>query len=329
MELTGKTILVTGAGGFIGSHLAEALAESGAQVLAFLRYNSKNDIGFIKEIPMEKRENIKVFHGDVREPESIELAIKGAQIVFNLAAHVGVPYSYIHPRQVLETNTLGALNILTAAKNQGVEKLIQLSTSEVYGAAEYLPVDEKHPTRSLSPYSASKIGAESIALSFYHSFGMPVTVVRPFNIYGPRQSTRAVIPTIITQALTRNKIHLGSLDSTRDFSFVRDTVDCLLKIATAKDGAGEIFNVGSGVETSIKELVDTVVKILDRDIETTVDEERLRPEKSQISRLCCDNSKVRKATGWAPKVTLEDGLRQSIEYISGRIDQYDPNQYTI
>ena len=329
MELKGKRILVTGAGGFIGSHLTEALIKKGAEVRAFLRYNSKNDIGFIKELNQDIRGSIEIFYGDLRELESVELALKKIDVVFNLAALVGIPYSYQHPQAVLAINTLGALNVLTAARQEDVEKIIQTSTSEIYGSAQYVPIDEKHPLQPQSPYAASKVGAEAVALSFQRSFNMPIAVIRPFNTYGPRQSMRAVIPTIITQAITQNVVKLGNLKPTRDFNYISDTVNGFLNVATSEKTIGKAVNVGSGRETSISELANTIIQIVNPNLKIIIDKKRLRPDKSEVLRLCADIHYIKKLTGWTPKVNLNKGLSRTIEYYVKNRDQFEPGKYVI
>ncbi len=329
MELKNKKVLVTGAGGFIGSHLCEALVECGARVRAFLHYNSRSDNGFIKEFHQEIKDNIDIYYGDLRELETVKEAIDGINVVFNLAALVGIPYSYRHPQEVVGTNTTGTLNVLIAAKDAGVEKIVQTSTSEVYGSALYVPIDEKHPLQPQSPYSASKIGSDSIARSFFLSYGLPVTIIRPFNTYGPRQSARAVIPAIITQALAEDMIHLGNLDTTRDFTFVKDTVSGFIKMATCEKSVGEVINVGSGSEVSIKNLVDIILKIVGRDVKVEVDSDRRRPEKSEVSRLLAENGKAKSILNWSPEVSLEEGLRKTVKYIGDNIGFYNPKKYMI
>lgn len=329
MDLKNAKILVTGAGGFIGSHLVEALVKSGARVKAFLHYNSRNERGFIKEFPGEIKEQIDIFYGDIRELETVREAMRNVDVIFNLAALVSIPYSYKHPQEVVRTNTIGTLNILIAAKDEEVKKVVQTSTSEVYGSALYVPLDEKHPLQPQSPYSASKIGADSLALSFFFSYGLPVSIIRPFNTYGPRQSARAVIPTIITQALTQKEIRLGNLDATRDFTYVSDTVCGFIKVAISEKSIGEVINIGAGGEISIRKLVDLVSRTLGKGIKIKVDSKRKRPEKSEVSRLCADNQKAQKLLNWTPKVEIEDGIRKSADYIAKNIDLYNPKEYAI
>jgi len=329
MDLKGKKILVTGGGGFIGSHLTETLVKSGSQVRAFLHYNSRNDNGFIKEFSSDIKEQVDIFYGDIRELATVRQAIRDMDVVFNLAALVGIPYSFKNPQEVVGTNTIGTLNVLIAAKDEGAKKVIQTSTSEVYGTAAYVPIDEKHPLQPQSPYSASKIGSDSLALSFFFSYNLPVSIIRPFNTYGPRQSARAVIPVIITQALTRKEISLGNLYPTRDFTYVSDTVDGFIKIAASDKSIGEIINIGSGTEISIGDLVKTILKISGKKVEMKTDSNRERPGKSEVSRLCADNQKAKDFIDWLPKVKLEEGLQRTIEYIAQNMNQYNFKKYII
>jgi dTDP-glucose 4,6-dehydratase len=329
VDLKGKNVLVTGAGGFIGSHLTEALVKSGAKVRAFVHYNSRNDIGFLKEFAPQTRKQIEIFYGEVHELETVRQAVKDIEILFNLAALVGIPYSYKHPQEVVGINTIGTLNMLIAAKDGGVKKVVQTSTSEVYGSAVYVPIDEKHPLQPQSPYSASKIGADSLAMSFFFSYGLPVAIIRPFNSYGPRQSARAVIPTIITQVLTQERLRLGNLDTTRDFTYVTDTVEGFIKIATSEKSTGQVINIGSGREIPIRKLVEIVVKLAGKKVEIEIDDSRKRPEKSEVSRLCADNHKAKELVGWSAVVPFEEGLKKTIDYISKNINFYNPKEYTI
>jgi len=329
MNWKGKRVLVTGAGGFIGSHLTERLVREGASVVAFIRYNSRSSEGFIRLLPRQVRESLEVVAGDIEEIESVRGALKGAEVVFHLAALVGIPYSYLHPREVVDTNLIGSLNVLTVAREQGVEKVVMTSTSEVYGTARYVPIDEGHPLQPQSPYSASKIGADCLSESYYRSFGLPVAIIRPFNTYGPRQSARAVIPTIITQALVRDTIALGATSPTRDFTFVTDTVDGFVKIAESERAVGQVINIGSGREISIGELAEKIVSIVGRRVAVVEDSRRVRPTASEVERLCADNSKARVLVGWAPRVPLEQGLAETVEWIKHHIGLYRPEAYEI
>jgi dTDP-glucose 4,6-dehydratase len=323
-----KKVLITGAGGFIGSHLTERLFELGAKVRAFVRYTSRADEGFIKYCPEDLRKNMEIVYGDIRELETIVKAIDGVDIIFNLAALVGIPYSYIHPQEVIETNTIGTLNILMAARDAGIEKLVQTSTSEVYGTARYVPINEEHPKQPQSPYSASKIAADAIALSFYNSFDLPVAVIRPFNTYGPRQSDRAVIPSIISQVLVKDKLTLGNMTPTRDFTFVTDTAEGFIKVAESESVGMEI-NIGTGKEISIEDLTKKIISLVGRDIVVEHDEERLRPAHSEVERLCADNTRARDLLGWSPKVSLTKGLKKTISFIKSNPDFYNPDKYRV
>jgi dTDP-glucose 4,6-dehydratase len=322
-----KTVLVTGAGGFIGSHLVEALAAQGAQVRAFVRYNSRGDPGLLRLIPAEKLSNVEIIAGDLRDGQAIREAVKGCSLVFHLGALISIPYSYRHPAQVAETNFMGTLNVLLACRDLGVELLVHTSTSEVYGTARQVPIDEEHPLQGQSPYSASKIGADKLAESFYCTYDLPVVTVRPFNTYGPRQSARAVIPTIITQALTQSTVRLGSLETTRDFTYVDDTVAGFIAAAECAGVEGAVFNLGTGEEIRIGDLAKKVIQKVGRAVTIEEDPQRLRPVKSEVLRLISDNSLAREKLGWQPQVSLEQGLDRTIEWISKNIERYQPDVY--
>lgn len=324
-----KKVLVTGAGGFIGSHLTECLFDRGAEVRAFVRYTSRADDGFIKYFPEDLKKNMDIVYGDIRELETVVKAMKGVDVIFNLAALVGIPYSYIHPQEVIEANTNGTLNVLMAARDAGVEKLVQTSTSEVYGTARYVPINEEHPKQPQSPYSASKIAADAIALSFYHSFDLPVAVARPFNTYGPRQSDRAVIPSIISQALTKDKLTLGNTNPTRDFTFATDTAEGFIKVAESEKSVGMEINLGTGKEISIEDLIKKIISLVGRDVSIEQDKERIRPAKSEVERLCADNTIAKSVLEWSPKVSLTDGLTKTIDFIKNNPDFYDPDKYRV
>lgn len=324
-----KKVLVTGAGGFIGSHLTERLFELGAKIRAFVRYTSRADEGFIKYFSDDLRKHIDIVYGDIRELETVVKAMDGVDIIFNLAALVGIPYSYIHPQEVIEANTIGTLNVLMAARDIGVEKLVQTSTSEVYGTARYVPINEDHPKQPQSPYSASKIAADAIALSFYHSFDLPVAVIRPFNTYGPRQSDRAVIPSIISQVLTKDRLTLGNTTPTRDFTFVTDTAEGFIKVAESEKSVGMEINIGSGQEISIEDLIREIISLVGRDIVIEHDKERIRPARSEVERLCADNTSARNVLGWSPKVSLTHGLEETINFIKNNPGFYDPDKYRV
>jgi len=328
MEWKNKTVFITGAGGFIGSHLTEALLDRNAEVKAFVRYNSRNDWGLLELLPPEKLAKIDVISGDLRDADAVRHATTDVDVIFHLGSLIAIPYSYLHPRETIETNIMATLNMLIAAKENSVERFIHTSTSEVYGTARYVPIDERHPLQGQSPYSASKIGADKVAESFHCAFGVPVTTVRPFNTYGPRQSSRAVIPTIITQALTQETIHLGSLHPTRDFTFVRDLVEGFIGAAASEKMIGEVVNIGSNYEISIEDLAQKIIKLTERDVEITSDSSRLRPEKSEVERLWCDNTRAKELLGWRPTVSLDEGLAMTIAWIREHLDQFKPDQYT-
>lgn len=321
-------VVVTGAGGFIGSHLVEKLVDLGARVTAFVRYNSRNDAGVLRLIG-EKQQQLQVVAGDIRDLETVRSLVNDAEVIFHLAALVGIPYSYLHTGEVVEVNTMGSFNVLTAAKDRGVKKVVMTSTSEVYGSAIYTPINEAHPKQPQSPYSASKIAADAIALSFYNAFDLPVAIVRPFNTYGPRQSDRAIIPTIISQALTTRQIQVGNTDTTRDFTFVTDTVDGMIKVAESDRSVGQEINLGSGHEISIGELAESIRRIVGNGVEIHRDAQRLRPAKSEVSRLLSANAKARELVGWVPKVTLKEGLGLTIDWIRHNLNLYDPTTYRI
>jgi len=329
MECRDRKILVTGAGGFIGSHLVERLVNLGAKVRAFVRYNSRNDRGLLEILPLSVKERIDVFMGDLRDPESVREAMGKVEIVFHLGALIGVPYSYVHPREVIDTNIIGTLNVLNAAKDYGAKKVIHASTSEVYGTAQYVPIDEKHPLQGQSPYSASKIGADKIAESFYKSYELPIAIIRPFNTYGPRQSARAVIPTIITQALTQDKVFLGSLEPTRDFTYIEDVIDGFIKIAETDGIMGEVINLGSGFGLSIGELAKRIIFLIGKDVKIVPDSKRVRPPKSEVEKLIADNSKAMRLLHWEPKVSLDEGIKKTIKWIDKNIERYKSDFYNI
>jgi NAD dependent epimerase/dehydratase len=327
MNWSKKSILVTGAGGFIGSHLTEHLVELGANVKAFVRYNSRNDWGFLELLPKDALNQIEVIMGDLKDSDAVHHAAKNVDIIFHLGSLIAIPYSYTHPRETIETNILGTLNILIAAKENDIEKIIHTSTSEVYGTARYVPIDENHPLQGQSPYSASKIGADKIAESFYRSFDLPVAIIRPFNTYGQRQSARAVIPTIITQALTKEKIFLGSLHPTRDYTYVKDVVEGFIKVAESPKSIGEVINIGSNFEIAIGDLANEIISVIGKNAEIITDPARVRPQDSEVERLWCDNTKAKRLLEWEPKIPLEEGLKKTIEWILEHIDLYKPGIY--
>lgn len=314
MNLQNKKVLVTGSGGFIGSHLTETLVRMGCKVRAVVRYNSFNSWGWLDESPEKIKKEVEVFAGDVRDPYGMKKAIQGCDIVFHLAALIAIPYSYHSPDTYVDTNIKGTLNILQAAQELGVEKVIHTSTSEVYGTARYVPIDEDHPLQGQSPYSATKIGADQLALSFYRSFNTPVSIIRPFNTYGPRQSARAIIPTIITQIVSGQKeLYLGSLHPTRDFNYITDTVKGFIAAAETEKSVGEVINIGSNYEVSIGDLVRIIADIMNANIEIKTDDSRVRPPKSEVERLCANNKKAAQLIGWQPEYGGLEGLKRGLE----------------
>ena len=324
-----KNVLVTGAGGFIGSHLTERLVELGAKVRVFLRYNSQNRAGLIECLPEHVQESLDVFWGDLKDPEAVRKAVKGNQIVFHLGALIAIPYSYVNPLDYIQTNVIGTANILNACMDYSVDILIHTSTSEVYGSAHYTPIDEAHPLQGQSPYSATKIGTDKLAESYYRSFGLPVAILRPFNTYGPRQSGRAIIPTIITQSLVGTRIKLGSLEPSRDFTYITDVIDGFLKLCECQDALGQTINVGSGQDISIRDLVKRISSILGKNVEIEREPARVRPKRSEVERLVCDNSKAREVLHWEPKIQLGEGLRKTIQWISRNMDSFKTGRYAI
>ena len=324
-----KPVLVTGAGGFIGSHLVEQLVAEGAHVRAFVRYNSRGDVGLLRLLPQEIYSKLEIIMGDLRDIEAVRKAVREVDTIFHLGALIAIPYSYLHPREVIDTNIMGTVNILMAARDFGIRRMVHTSTSEVYGTAQYVPIDENHPFQGQSPYSASKIGADKIAESFYRSFDLPVVTVRPFNTYGPRQSARAVIPTIITQALTKDEVRLGNLAPSRDFTFVSDTASGFLKAAVAEAAVGQEINLGVGASITIGELADKIFALLHKTPKIVGETQRLRPEKSEVLRLHSANRKAAELIGWQPQVSLGDGLQHTINWIADHLELYQPDKYTV
>jgi dTDP-glucose 4,6-dehydratase len=322
-------VLVTGAGGFIASHLVETLVQQGARVRAFVRYNSRNDPGLLALLQPDVLQQVEIIAGDIRDLSAITAAMRGVSHVFHLGALIAIPYSYLHPAEVVETNVMGTLNVLLAGRELGVPRIIHTSTSEVYGTALRVPIDETHPLQGQSPYSASKIGADKIAESFYLSYNLPVVTVRPFNTYGPRQSARAVIPTIISQALTKDVIRLGNLEARRDLTYVADTVAGFLRAAETPGVEGETFNLGAGREVTIGELAHQIIALVGRPVTIELDAARLRPQKSEVQRLLSDNRKARHGIGWQPQISLEEGLHQTIAWVQANLHRFRPDQYTV
>lgn len=325
-----KKFLVTGADGFIGSHLTEELVKQGYQVRAFVLYNSFNTWGWLDTLPKEIMDNVEVFTGDVRDPNGVKEAMKGCDAVFHLAALIAIPFSYHSPDTYVDTNIKGTLNVLQAARDLDIERVLVTSTSEVYGTAQYVPIDENHPYQGQSPYSATKIGADRLAESFYRSFDLPVSIVRPFNTYGPRQSARAVIPTIITQLLAgKTEIKLGSLTPTRDFNFVKDTANGFIKIYESDKTIGEEINIATQHEISIGQLAEELIRQINPQATIVCDEERLRPEKSEVNRLLGSNEKILRLTDWKPQYTFEQGLAETIEFFKNNLGKYKVDIYNI
>lgn len=327
MNWNGKTVLVTGAGGFIGSHLSERLVELGANVRALVHYNALGSHGWLDSSPLKS--NLEVLAGDICDRDSVLNAVKDREIVFHLAALIAIPYSYQAPASYVRTNIEGTLNVLQSARTHGTERIIHTSTSEVYGTARYAPIDEAHPLQGQSPYSASKIGADKIVESFFLSFETPVVTVRPFNTFGPRQSARAVIPTIITQLLTGNKVRLGNLSATRDLNYVTNTVEGFIAAAESPAALGKTLNLGSNREISIQALAELIASLMNKSLELETEAIRLRPGGSEVERLIAKNQLALDVLGWSPKITLEKGLEQTIAWLSEHLERYRPGVYTI
>ncbi len=323
-------VLVTGADGFIGSHLTEELVKKGYSVKAFSFYNSFNRWGWLDTLPKDIMDNVEVFTGDIRDPNGVRMAMNGTEEVFHLAALIAIPFSYHSPDSYVDTNIKGTLNVLQAARDKDLERVLVTSTSEVYGTAQYVPIDEKHPFQGQSPYSATKIGADRLAESFYRSFDLPVSIVRPFNTYGPRQSARAVIPTIISQLLSGNReIKLGSLSPTRDFNYVKDTVAGFIAIAESDKTLGQEINIATQKEISIGELAEEIVRQINPDARIICDEQRIRPDKSEVNRLLGSNEKIKTLTDWTPRYSFAQGIAETIEWIRNNINDYKTDIYNI
>jgi NAD dependent epimerase/dehydratase len=329
-KLAGKKVLVTGGGGFIGSHLVEALVRDGAQVRAVVHYNGRSDLGSLATVDEDVLRHVELLFSDVRDRTAMCQAVKGCSVVFHLAALIGIPYSYSAPQSYVDVNVNGTLNMLEACRDSSVERMLHTSTSEVYGTAQYTPIDERHPIHAQSPYAATKVGADQLAYSYFASFRTPVVTVRPFNTFGPRQSARAVIPTIITQALAGNELRLGSLTPIRDFLYVRDTARGFIAAATSSDEAlGEVVNLGTGVGVTIGDVVDRVGKIVGKKLNVTTNDDRLRPEKSEVLTLLCSAEKAKKLIDWTPKFDLESGLRETVEWIDKNRHRYRTGSYAV
>lgn len=323
-------VLVTGADGFIGSHLVETLVNKGYQVKAFVYYNSFNTWGWLDTLSKDVMKNVEIFQGDIRDPNGVEEAIRDVEAIFHLAALIAIPFSYHSPDTYVDTNIKGTLNVLQAARKSGNKRVLVTSTSEVYGTAQYVPIDEKHPLQGQSPYSATKIGSDRLAESFYRSFQLPVTIVRPFNTYGPRQSARAVIPTIITQLLAgKEEIKLGALTPTRDFNYVKDTVNGFISIYESDKTIGEEINIATQKEISIGELAQELIRQINPEAKIVCDEQRLRPEKSEVNRLLGCNKKILRLTDWKPQYTFERGLAETIEFFKYNLDKYKVELYNL
>jgi len=321
-------VLVTGSEGFIGSHLTELLVEKGFEVKAFVRYNFKNDWGWLEE--SKYKNDIEIYTGDVRDFDSVYDAMKDVDVVFHLAALIGIPYSYISPLAYIKTNTEGTYNVLESGRKLNLKRIIITSTSEIYGTAQYVPIDEKHPYNPQSPYAASKAAADHLALSYYRSFGTPVTIIRPFNTYGPRQSARAVIPTIISQILAGKKqIKLGNLSPTRDLNYVKDIANGFITVGLHENTIGDVYNLGTGQEISIGDLAEKIIELTGKEVEIIEDTQRIRPEKSEVERLLSNAEKAKKTTSWEPKYMLEEGLKETIDWIQDNLHHYKPEIYNV
>jgi dTDP-glucose 4,6-dehydratase len=324
-----SNVLITGAGGFVGSHLAELLVDAGCQVRCFTRYTSRPQYGWLDSLPLEKRKALEIVAGDLRDADAIDHVVKGCETVFHLGALIGIPYSYKHPREVVETNLMGTLNILTSALKHGGCRVVFTSTSEVYGTANYAPIDENHLLQAQSPYAASKIAAEKLVESFHSTYALPTVILRPFNIYGPRQSARAVIPTIITQIITQSQVKLGHVHVTRDFTYIGDTVRAFRQAAESEEAIGKVINIGSNTEVSIAELVAVIAELLHCTPNIVQEQARLRPEASEVQRLWADNRKAYELINWAPSVPLSQGLQHTINWIEANLDRYRIGTYEI
>lgn len=329
MNWNGVKVLVTGSGGFIGSHLCEELISLGADITAMIHYNSRSNWGNLGYLPKDYKKNIKVLSGNIEDSYFVAESVNGKEVVFHLAALISIPYSYLSPISNVRTNVEGTLNVMEASRNFGVKKIVHTSTSETYGTAIYTPIDEKHPLQGQSPYSASKIGGDKIAESYHLSYNLPVATIRPFNVYGPRQSARAIIPAIISQALTRDVVRLGDLAPIRDFTFVKDTVRGFIQIAESDKTAGETINIGSGQGITIANLVKKILTLMNCDKQILQENERFRPDKSEVYTLLCNNSKALDLIGWKPDYSFDRGLQETIAFVSDNIDEFKSDLYVI
>ncbi len=325
--MKGKRVLVTGAGGFIGSHLCEALVSAGAEVTALVRYNGRSDRGSLELVPADVLSSLRVVFGAIEDPFAVDQLVKGHEVVFHLAALIAIPYSYTNPSSYVRTNVDGTLNVLEAVRRHGVERLVHTSTSEAYGTALYTPIDEKHPLQAQSPYAASKIAADKLAESYHRSFDVPVATIRPFNTFGPRQSARAVIPTIVSQALSKPEVRLGSLTPIRDLTYVADTVAGFLAVARAPEAVGEVTNVGQGKGISIGDLARLILELVGRDLPIVQEDARLRPQASEVHQLLCDPRKAHERLGWSPAWDLRRGLTQVIEFVRANLARFHAGAY--
>jgi len=323
-------VLVTGAGGFIGSHLTEELVRQGEEVRAFVRYNSRNQKGLLEDLPEEIKDQIEVIPGDLKDPDGVKKAVRGCKKVFHLGALIAIPYSYFHPFNFVQTNVVGTAHLLNAClEEDSVEHIIHTSTSEVYGTAQYVPIDEKHPLQAQSPYAASKIAADKLAESYYLSFGLPVAIIRPFNTFGPRQSLRAIIPTIISQAIEDKKIRLGNLGPRRDFLYVKDTIRGFIQFGRCNEAIGKAVNIGTGKDISIEELVKMVLSLMEKQGEVETEERRIRPDKSEVMQLLSDTRLAQKLFKWEPRYTLEEGLKETIEWYRRNLSRFQVGSYPL
>jgi dTDP-glucose 4,6-dehydratase len=323
-------VLVTGAGGFIGSHLTEELVRQGEEVRAFVRYNSRDDRGFLEDLPKDVLNQVEVIPGDLKDPDGVKKAVEGCFKIFHLGALIAIPYSYVHPFNFVQTNVVGTANLLNAClEENALERFIHTSTSEVYGTAQYIPIDEKHPLQAQSPYAASKIAADKLAESYYLSFGLPIATIRPFNTFGPRQSLRAIIPTIISQAVEDKKIRLGNTRPRRDFLFVKDTVQGFIQLGKCDEAIGKVVNIGRGMDISIEELVKKILGLMGKEGEIEVEDRRIRPGKSEVMQLLSDTYLAQKLFGWTPRFTLEEGLRATIEWYQKNLSRFKVGSYPL